>query len=126
MIEILAERSTPACVVARWGERLTAEDFEVLGTAIDVAAEAAGKGGKASAVFIFESMPFPKDWDAVKSDTSFIWNGYNDLARVAYVGDVKWIDFKIAALGWTTRPDDRTFPSTELDDAINWACIGVE
>jgi hypothetical protein len=125
MIEMLPDRSTPTCVVCRWGNRLEAEDFAPLEAAIEAALETAGEGGTASAVFIFDSMPFPQDWDAVKSDTSFVRHGYSDLARVAYVGDVKWIDFKIEAFGWTTKPDDRTFASTELDAAIAWACRGA-
>jgi len=126
MIEVLAAESTPTCVVSRWGNPLRAEDFVVLDAAVDAALEAAGQEGKASAVFVFESMPFPKNWDAIKSDTSFVRHEYSQLARVAYVGDVKWIDIKIAALGWTTRPDDRTFASTELDAAIAWARGGAD
>ena len=126
MIEILSDRSTPTCVVSQWGNPLRAEDFLVLDDAIDVALQAAGQGGTASAVFVFVSMPFPENWDAIKSDTSFVVHEYSQLARVAYVGDVKWIDLKIAALGWTTRPDDRTFASTELDAAITWACGGAD
>ena len=126
MIEILSDRSTPTCVVSQWGDSLRAEDFVVLNAAVNAALEAAGQEGKASAVFIFESMPFPKNWDAIKSDTSFVRHEYSQLARVAYVGDIKWIEIKIAALGWTTRPDDRTFASTELDAAIAWACGGAD
>ena len=122
MIEVLSDRSTPTCVVSRWGDPLQAEDFVDLDKAVDAALQAAGQDGKASAVFVFESMPFPENWDAIKSDTSFVRHEYSQLARVAYVGEVKWIDIKIAALGWTTRPDDRTFASTELDEAIAWAC----
>jgi hypothetical protein len=126
MIEILSARSTPTCVVSRWGDTLRAEDFVALDAAVDAALEAAGKEGKASAVFVFESMPFPGNWDALKSDASFVRHEYSQLACVAYVGDVKWIDFKIKALGWTTRPDDRTFAATELDAAIAWACGGAD
>jgi hypothetical protein len=126
MIEILPDRSTPTCVVSQWGDTLRAEDFVALDAAVDAALEAADPDGKASAVFVFESMPFPENWDAIKSDTSFVRHEYSKLARVAYVGDVKWIDIKIAALGWTTRPDDRTFASTELDAAIAWACGGTD
>ena len=126
VIEILSARSTPTCVVSQWGDPLRAEDFVVLDAAVDAALEAAGQDGRASAVFVFGSMPFPENWDALKSDTSFVRHEYSRLARVAYVGDVKWIDFKIKALGWTTRPDDRTFASTELDAAIAWACGGAD
>jgi len=123
MLKVLAERSTLTCVVARWGDRITAEQFEALGSAIDAAVAAAEENGEqASAVLAFDSMPMVADWAAFKSDMSFLRHRYGELARVAYVGDVKWIEFKVQAFGWLTKPEDRTFAADELDAAITWAC----
>ena len=123
MIEVSADRSTPRCIISRWaGPTFTATEMDALGEAIDAAVmEAHAAGTDASAVFIFDSMPMVADWEAFKSDLGFVRHHYSELARVAYVGDVAWIDFKVNAFGWMTKPKDRTFPASALEEAVAWA-----
>jgi hypothetical protein len=119
MLKIL-DGTTAATVVVECGGKLTTDDYATLGKALDDAVEAAGET-KPSMVFYMTSSPMDADWDAVKDDAKFGLGQYRELARVAYVGDIKWVDWVVKAFGWMTKAEERTFPADRLDDAIAWA-----
>jgi hypothetical protein len=122
VLNVLAEKSTPTCVVAECGGKITAEEFRSCDGVLDAAIEASG--GKATAVFYMTSSPMDADWAAFKDDWAMGTHEYRELAKVAYVGDVAWVDFVVKAFGWITRAEEKTFPADQLDEAIAWACAG--
>jgi hypothetical protein len=122
MLDVLADKSTPTCVVVECGSAITAEGYEAWIAAMNAAIETA-EPGKASAVFVMTSTPHDADWDAVKADFSGM-HAYQSLARVAYVGDSKWLNWVIDAFGWLTKAEEKTYSSGQLDEAVAWACAG--
>jgi hypothetical protein len=119
MLEVMEERSTPTCVVVRCGGKVSGEDYERFLPVIDDAIERGA--GHASGVFVIESSPSYGDSRAFDDDVSFVIHRYAKLDRVAFVGDVKWVDSMVRAFAWLTRAEERVFPSDQLDEAIQWA-----
>jgi len=120
MLKIIETLSTPTCLVAECGGAVTKDDYAVWDEAADAAIAAAG-AGKASAVFIMTSSPCDADWDAMKADFELGAHEYQEFARVAYVGDVKWVDFVVKAFGWMTKAEEKTYSANETDAAVAWA-----
>lgn len=119
MLEVMEERSTPTCVVVRCGGKITGEEYERFLPIIDDAIERAA--GYASGVFVIETSPSYGDSKALEDDVSFVIHRYAKLDRVAFVGDVKWVDSMVRAFAWLTRAEERVFPGDQLDEAIEWA-----
>jgi len=119
MLKLLADKSTPTCLVAELDGKITVDDFRAYATALDAAIEAGG--GKASAVCLISSSP-SEDWGSLKEDLKLARRDASKLTRVAYVGDVKWVEWGVKAFGWLWRGgEEKVFPSSELDAAIAWA-----
>ncbi len=119
MLEVMEERSTPTCVVVRCGGKVSGEEYERFLPVIDEAIERGA--GHAAGVFVIESSPGYGDAKAFSDDVSFTIHRYAKLDRVAFVGDVKWVDSMVRAFAWLTRAEERVFPSDQLDEAIEWA-----
>jgi hypothetical protein len=120
MLDIIADKSTATCVVVECGGAITAPEYEAWIAAMNAAIAEAGPG-KASAVFVMESTPHDADWDAVKADFSGM-HAYQSLARVAYVGDSRWLKWVIDAFGWLTKAEEKTYSPDQLAEAVAWAC----
>ena len=119
MLKVLADKSTPTCLVAECGGKITADEFRKYAAALDAAIEAGA--GKASAVCLISSSP-SEDWGSFKEDLKLARRDASKLTRVAYVGDVKWVDWGVKAFGWLWRGgEEKVFPTGELDAAIAWA-----
>ena len=118
MFKIL-DSPTPKVVVVECGGKLTTDDYDVLDKALDAAIAAAGDA-RPSMVFSMTSSPMDADWDAMKDDMEFGFGQYRELGRVAYVGDIKWVDWVVKAFGWMTRAEEKTFPAESMDAAIAW------
>ena len=119
MLNILRS-STPTTVVVECGGKVTADEYQALDKAVAAAVAAAGDA-KPSMVFTMTSSPMDADWDAMKDDMKFGFDEYKELGRVAYVGDIKWVDWVIKAFGWMTKAEEKTFPVDQLDAAVAWA-----
>jgi hypothetical protein len=122
MLKIL-DRSTPTTVVVECGGKLTTDDYAVLEKALEPAVAAAGDA-KPAMVFLMTSSPMDADWDAMKDDAKFGFGRYRELGRVAYVGDIAWLDWVVKAFGWMTKAEEKTYPAADLDAAIAWASGG--
>jgi len=119
MLKVLEDKSTPTCLVAELDGKITVGDFRSYATALDAAIEAGG--GKASAVCLISSSP-SEDWGSFKEDLKLSSRDASKLTRVAYVGDVKWVEWGVKAFGWLWwSVEERVFSSGELDAAIAWA-----
>ena len=119
MLKIL-DASTPTCVVVECGGALTTDDYDAMLKALDAAVAAAGDG-KASMVFSMTTSPSDANWGAFKDDMKFGFGEYRELGRVAYVSDIKWVDWMVDAFGWMYKADSKTFAADQLDGAIAWA-----
>ncbi len=119
MLEVMDERSTPTCVVVRCGGKVSGEEYEGFLPVVDAAIERGA--GHASGVFVIEASPSYGDPKAFEDDVSFVIHRYAKLDRVAFVGDVKWVDSMVRAFAWLTRAEERVFPGDQLDEAIEWA-----
>jgi len=119
VIEVDMDRSTPRCLVVRCGGKITGAEYTIFLDDFDTAAKTAP--GSLSAVFVLESTPSYGDIEAFKGDWRFGTHEYGRLRRVAYVGDVGWIKALVKTFGWLTRAEERTFSSSEFDDAREWA-----
>jgi hypothetical protein len=123
MLKILEDKSTPNCLVAELDGKITVDEFRAYATALDAAIEAGE--GKASAVCLISSSP-SEDWGSFKEDLRLARRDASKLTRVAYVGNVKWVELGVKASGWLWRGGEvRVFPSGDLDAAIAWAQGGA-
>ncbi len=119
MLEVIEDMSTPTCVVARCGGKVSGEDYERFLPVIDEAIE--NGNGHASGVIVLDSSPAYGDLKAFEDDVSFVIHRYARLDRVAFVGDVRWVDTIIRAFAWLTRAEERFFAADQVDEAIEWA-----
>lgn len=119
MLKVLQDKSTATCVVAECGGPMTAQEYEAWRDAVNEAISAATPGG-ACAVFVMTSSPMDADWSAFKADAGS-FSVYQALDRVAYVGDVKWVDWVVDAFGWLTKAQEKTFEAGQLEEALAWA-----
>lgn len=124
MLELMDNRSTPTCLVARCGGKVSGDDYDAFLPIVDKAI--ADGGGHASAVFLMESSPSYADGKAFQDDVSFAIHRYAKLDRVAFVGDIKWVDAMVRTFAWLTRAEERVFSGDQLDSAILWAAGGDE
>jgi len=118
MVEIL-DGSTDDCVVARFKDRVTGEEYRVFLDAVDARLESSDT---VSIVADLAEFEFYGDFEAFKEDFHFGVHEYRKVERAAFVGDQRWIELFIKLLGPFYRATEKHFPANALDDAVAWAC----
>jgi hypothetical protein len=119
MLEILNE-TTDTCVVARFGGKITGEEYKRFLDAVDERLKAQDKINMVADLSEFE---FYGDFEAFKEDFHFGIHEYRHVERAAFVGDQKWIELFIKLLGPFYRATEKHFPAGRLEDACAWACL---
>jgi hypothetical protein len=118
MIEIL-DKTTDACVVVRFGGKITGEEYRQFLDAVDERLKVQDEVNMVGDLSEFE---FYGDFEAFKEDFHFGTHEYRRVGRAAFVGDQKWIELFMKLVGPLYRAEDKHFPAGQLEDACAWAC----
>lgn len=118
MVEIL-DITTENCVVARFGGKVTGEEYQKFLDAIDERLKVQEKVNMVADLSEFE---FYGDIKAVKEDFHFGVHEYRRVERAAFVGDQKWIGPFIKLSEPFYKAKDKHFPAGQLEEAFTWAC----
>jgi hypothetical protein len=62
---------------------------------------------------------------AAVEDAKLGLGNFTKWERIALVTDHDWLSRALAMLGWMMPGEVKTFPVTELEDAITWAAAGA-
>ncbi len=117
MVEIL-DKSTPTCVVVRFGGKVTGEEYKKFLEAIDERLE---RNPLVNMVADLSEFEFYGDFKAFKEDCHFGTHEFRKLNKCAFVGDRKWIDLVVRLMGPLTRAEEKAFGAGKLDEAFEWA-----
>ena len=95
MVEIL-ENTTDACVVARFGGKVSGEEYREFLDAVD---ERLKTRDRVSMVADLSEFEFYGDFEAFREDLHFGTHEYRRVERAAFVGDQKWIELFVKLAG---------------------------
>ena len=117
---VLRDLSTPTCVVIESGREITHAEVERLRAVVDAAVAAAGDEG-ASLVAKVDAFPRLEDLGAMVEAKVDLLADVLKLRRIAWVSDLSTVERSVELFGWMVAAEKRTFPVSQLDDAIAWA-----
>jgi hypothetical protein len=118
MVEMLGE-TTDTCVVVRFSEKVTGEEYEQFLDAVD---ERLKTNEKVNMVADLSEFEFYGDFEAFKEDFHFGAHEYRHVRRAAFVGDQRWITLFVKLMGPLYRAEEKQFPAGRLEEACAWAC----
>lgn len=116
MFEILPE-STGANIGFKISGTVTKEDYDAFLPRLD---EAIADYGKVNLLVVIEEFDF-KGWEAAKADFKFGTHQYRQVAKAAFISEVKWYEWAIKIMDpFTLRTDEKIFEPDQLEEAWAW------